>query len=250
MTDQFSRTRLIFGQQNIQKLKNSHVIVFGAGGVGSFAIEALARTGIGKLTIVDSDEYSLTNLNRQLYALHSTIGKSKVEVAKERIKDINPECIVQACNTFYLPENANQFNFSQYDYIVDCIDTVSAKIDIILRAKKLKIPVISAMGAGNKVDPTKLKVADISRTSVCPLARVMRNELKKRGINRLKCVFSTEPAIKPDINLQNSGEIEMKGKAASPGSNAFVPSVAGLFIASEVVRDLCSFHVTDLFKNK
>ena len=246
MLDQFSRTRLTFGKDNMEKLHKARIIIFGIGGVGSYVVEALARTGIGFIDLVDNDEYSLTNINRQLYALHSTIGQSKVDVAKQRIMDINPECIVTTFKTFYLPENAGQFDFSKYDYIIDCIDTVSAKLDLILRAKALKIPVISAMGAGNKVDPTKLKVADISRTSVCPLARVMRNELKKRGLKRLKCVFSTEPAIKPVLEE----EYEMKGKGAAPGSNAFVPSVAGLLIASEVVRDLCQFHVTDLFKKQ
>ncbi len=246
MLDQFSRTRLTFGKDNMEKLHKARVIIFGIGGVGSYVVEALARTGIGFIDLVDNDEYSLTNINRQLYALHSTIGQSKVDVAKQRIMDINPECSVNTFKTFYLPENAGQFDFSKYDYIIDCIDTVSAKLDLILRAKAHKIPVISAMGAGNKVDPTKLKVADISRTSVCPLARVMRNELKKRGLKRLKCVFSTEPAIKPVLEE----EYEMKGKGAAPGSNAFVPSVAGLLIASEVVRDLCQFHVTDLFKNQ
>lgn len=246
MLDQFSRTRLTFGKDNMEKLHKARIIIFGIGGVGSYVVEALARTGIGFIDLVDNDEYSLTNINRQLYALHSTIGQSKVDVAKQRIMDINPECSVNTFKTFYLPENAGQFDFSKYDYIIDCIDTVSAKLDLILRAKALKIPVISAMGAGNKVDPTKLKVEDISRTSVCPLARVMRNELKKRGLKRLKCVFSTEPAIKPVLEE----EYEMKGKGAAPGSNAFVPSVAGLLIASEVVRDLCQFHVTDLFKNQ
>ena len=246
MENQFTRTEMMLGREGVSKLRAARVAVFGIGGVGSYVVEALARTGIGFIDLVDNDEYSLTNINRQLYALHSTIGQSKVDVAKQRIMDINPECSVNTFKTFYLPENAGQFDFSKYDYIIDCIDTVSAKLDLILRAKALKIPVISAMGAGNKVDPTKLKVADISRTSVCPLARVMRNELKKRGLKRLKCVFSTEPAIKPVLEE----EYEMKGKGAAPGSNAFVPSVAGLLIASEVVRDLCQFHVTDLFKNQ
>ncbi len=260
-TNQFARTRLIFGKNNMEKLYQARVIVFGIGGVGSYVVESLVRSGIGAIDIVDDDKICLTNLNRQLYALHSTIGKDKVDVAEERIHDINPDCKVTKWKTFYMPDTAGQFDFSQYDYIVDCIDTVTGKLEIISRAKAIKKPVISCMGAGNKVDPTKLKVADITRTSVCPLARVMRNELKKRHIKRLKVVFSTETAIapqapeadsaSPDDFKDTSGITPARqgiSKKQTPGSNAFVPSVAGMIIAAEVVKDLTQFHVTDLFK--
>lgn len=243
-TNQFARTSLTFGKENMEKLFNARVIVFGIGGVGSYVVEALVRSGIGAIDIVDNDKICLSNLNRQLYALHSTIGKDKVDVAEERIHDINPECKVTKWKTFYMPDTANQIDFSQYDYIVDCIDTVSGKLEIITRAKTLKKPVISCMGAGNKVDPTKLKVADITRTSVCPLARVIRNELKKRNIKRLKVVFSTETVIPPKGDAPDSEFV----KKQIPGSNAFVPSAAGMIIAAEVVKDLTQFHVTDLFR--
>lgn len=260
-TNQFARTRLTFGKDNMEKLYNARVIIFGIGGVGSYAVEALVRSGIGAIDIVDDDKICLSNLNRQLFALQSTIGKDKVDVAEERIHDINPDCKVTKWKTFFMPDTANLFDFSQYDYIVDCIDTVTGKLEIITRAKALKKPVISCMGAGNKVDPTKLKVADITRTSVCPLARVMRNELKKRHIKRLKVVFSTETAIPPksdeasdetDTGFEDASGITpaRKGspKKQTPGSNAFVPSVAGMIIAAEVVKDLTQFHVTELFK--
>jgi len=253
-TSQFARTQLTFGKENMYKLYNARVIVFGIGGVGSYVVEALVRSGLGAIDIVDDDKICLSNLNRQLYALHSTIGKDKVDVAEERIHDINPDCKVTKWKTFFMPDTADLFDFSQYDYIVDCIDTVTGKLEIISRAKALKKPVISSMGAGNKVDPTKLKVADITRTSVCPLARVMRNELKKRGIKRLKVVFSTEKVIPPlaeaDDNFEDTPGVERKGspKKQTPGSNAFVPSTAGLMIAAEVIKDLTQFHVTDLFK--
>ena len=257
-TNQFARTRLTFGKENMEKLYNARVIVFGIGGVGSYVVEALVRSGIGAIDIVDDDKICLSNLNRQLFALQSTIGRDKVDVAEERIHDINPDCKVTKWKTFYMPDTADQFDFSQYDYIVDCIDTVTGKLEIITRAKALKKPVISCMGAGNKVDPTKLKVADITRTSVCPLARVMRNELKKRRIKRLKVVFSTETAIPPqadetDPDFEDTSGVtpDRKGtpKKQTPGSNAFVPSVAGMIIAAEVVKDLTQFHVTDLFKD-
>lgn len=243
-TNQFARTSLTFGKENMEKLFNARVIVFGIGGVGSYVVEALVRSGIGAIDIVDNDKICLSNLNRQLYALHSTIGKDKVDVAEARIHDINPECKVTKWKIFYMPDTANQIDFSQYDYIVDCIDTVSGKLEIITRAKTLKKPVISCMGAGNKVDPTKLKVADITRTSVCPLARVIRNELKKRNIKRLKVVFSTETVIPPKGDAPDSEFV----KKQIPGSNAFVPSAAGMIIAAEVVKDLTQFHVTDLFR--
>ena len=256
-TNQFARTRLTFGKDNMEKLYKSRVIVFGIGGVGSYVVEALVRSGVGAIDIVDDDKICLSNLNRQLFALQSTIGRDKVDVAQERIHDINPDCKVTKWKTFFMPDTADQFDFSQYDYIVDCIDTVTGKLEIITRAKALKKPVISCMGAGNKVDPTKLKVADITRTSVCPLARVMRNELKKRKIKRLKVVFSTETAIPPQVDEVDSEfedtsgvTSERKGtpKKQAPGSNAFVPSVAGMIIAAEVVKDLTQFHVTDLFR--
>ena len=191
-TNQFARTRLTFGKENMEKLYNARVIVFGIGGVGSYVVEALVRSGIGAIDIVDDDKICLSNLNRQLFALQSTIGRDKVDVAEERIHDINPDCKVTKWKTFYMPDTADQFDFSQYDYIVDCIDTVTGKLEIITRAKALKKLVISCMGAGNKVDPTKLKVADITRTSVCPLARVMRNELKKRSHRTLKVSCGTK----------------------------------------------------------
>ena len=253
---QFARTRLTFGKENMEKLYNARVIVFGIGGVGSYVVEALVRSGIGAIDIVDDDKICLTNLNRQIYALQSTIGRDKVDVAEERIHDINPDCKVTKWKTFFMPDTADLFDFSQYDYIVDCIDTVTGKLEIIMRAKALKKPVISCMGAGNKVDPTKLKVADITRTSVCPLARVMRNELKKRNIKRLKVVFSTETAIPPTPDEEDADFEDASGttpdrkgspKKQTPGSNAFVPSVAGMMIAAEVVKDLTQFHVTDLF---
>ena len=243
-TYQFARTRLTFGKENMEKLYTARVIVFGIGGVGSYVVEALVRSGLGAIDIVDNDKICLSNLNRQLYALHSTIGKDKVDVAEDRIHDINPDCKVTKWKTFYLPDTADQFDFSQYDYIVDCIDTVTGKLEIITRAKALNKAVISCMGAGNKVDPAKLKVADISRTSVCPLARVMRNELKKRNIKRLKVVFSTEKVIPP----QGDEVSEESPKRQIPGSNAFVPSAAGLMIAAEVIKDITQFHVTDLFR--
>lgn len=246
MENQFERIELTLGKEKIQKLHNSRVIVFGLGGVGSYVVEALVRSGLGSIDIVDNDTISVSNINRQLYALHSTVGKNKIDVAEERIHDINPDCAVTKFKTFFLPENSSQFDFSRYDYVVDCIDTVKGKIEIILCAKNAEKPVISAMGAGNKLDPTKFQVADISKTSVCPLARVIRNELKKRRVKNVKCVFSTE-IITPPKTGKNSEKMPPAQQAQSgkfqkqvPGSNAFVPSVAGLIIASEVIKDLIS----------
>ena len=258
MEYQFARNLLTFGAENMEKLSKARVIVFGIGGVGSYVVEALVRSGIGAIDIVDDDKICISNINRQLYALYSTVGRNKVDVAEERIKDINPQCVVTKHKIFYLPETAEQFDFSKYDYIVDCIDTVKGKLDIIERAKSLNKPVISCMGAGNKVNPGLLQVADISRTTVCPLARVMRNELKKRGIKGLKCVFSTEPVIPPfdengfvEEGKKNEAAPPERGngpvKKQTPGSNAFVPGAAGLMIASEVIKDLTDFHVTKLF---
>lgn len=253
MKNQFERICLTFGKDRMEKIFASRVIVFGIGGVGSYVVEALVRSGIGAIDIVDDDTVCLSNINRQLFALHSTLGKNKVDAAEERIYDINPECKVTKHKVFFTPETAGQFDFSVYDYVVDCIDTVTGKLAIIEKAKEAGVPVISSMGAGNKVNPSLLEVADISRTSVCPLARVMRNELKKRGIKRLKCVFSTEKIIPPKEDEFNSDEIEEKNcghlKRQTPGSNAFVPPVAGLMIAAEVVKDLTGFFVTNLFKN-
>ena len=246
MQDQFSRTRLLFGPEGMEKLKNSHVAVFGLGGVGGYTVEALARSGIGALDLVDDDRVSLTNLNRQLYATHATIGRNKADVAEERVRDINPECRVRAWKTFYMPDTMDQFNLAEYDYIVDAIDTVKGKLTLIEAAKAAGTPVISCMGAGNKTDPTAFRVADISRTSVCPLARVMRAECKKRGITHLKVVYSIELPIHPPEEEKAGGPDEYTPETRQgsntrkdvPGSTAFVPSVAGLIIAGEVVKDL------------
>jgi tRNA A37 threonylcarbamoyladenosine dehydratase len=232
ISEENSRTAYVLGEDAIEKLKKAKVAVFGVGGVGGYICEALARAGIGNIDIFDRDTVSLSNINRQIIALHSTVGKPKVEVMKDRIHDINPNCIVNANNVFFLPENANGFDFSKYDYIADAVDTVSAKLEIITRASSIKIPVISAMGAGNKSDPTRFEVADIYDTTVCPLARVMRKDLKSRGIKKLKVVYSKEEPVK-------SGVIdEISGKAVS-GSLSFVPSVMGLIMAGEIIKDIC-----------
>ncbi len=238
MADQFDRTRLVFGDDGVDRLSKARVIIFGLGGVGSFASEALVRSGLGAIDIVDADTVDITNLNRQNIALHSTLGRPKVDVAYERFLDINPDCAVRKYQIFYLPGTADQFDLSRYDYIIDCIDTVTAKIELIARAQEAGVPIISCMGTGNKVDPTKLQVADISKTSVCPLARVMRRELAKRQIRHVKCVFSTEDTIKPDMaSIEDLNGSSVFSKRV-PGSTAFVPSVAGLIIASEVIKDL------------
>ena len=235
MEEQFSRTKLIYKEDGMNKLKNSSVIVFGVGGVGGYVIEALARVGIGHITIVDKDMVSVSNINRQIIALNSTIGRYKCDVMEERIKDINSNCIVDKRNCFYLPENKDEFDFSLYDYVIDCVDTVTAKISIILEAYKAGSMVISAMGAGNKVDPSMLRVSDIYKTKVDPLARVMRTELKKRNIKKLKVVYSEEYPIKYDDNEKVIDPITSK---VTPGSTSFVPSSMGLLIASEVVKDI------------
>ncbi|MCD7717416.1 MAG: tRNA threonylcarbamoyladenosine dehydratase [Lachnospiraceae bacterium] len=236
MPDQFSRTELLLGKDSMEKLFRARVAVFGIGGVGGYTVEALARSGIGTLDLIDNDTVCLTNLNRQIYALHNTIGKYKVDVAKERIGQINPEAKVNTYRTFYMPQTAEQFDFTQYDYVVDAIDTVTGKIALVEQAQAAGTPIISCMGAGNKMDATALEVADIYETSICPLARVMRRELKKRGIRKLKVVYSKEPAMEPEGNTE-SGQSERQRRQV-PGSNAFVPAVAGLIIAGEVVRDL------------
>ena len=227
----FSRTAILLGEENLEKLKRARVAVFGVGGVGGYVVEALARSGVGVLDLIDKDTVSESNINRQIIALHSTVGRYKTEVAAERARDINPDICVRVYNTFYLPETAAQFDFSRYDYVVDAIDTVSGKIAIVEEAKKANVPVIAAMGAGNKLDPTKFEVADISKTSVCPLARVMRRELKKRGIDHLKVVYSKEEPLPSPVVDEESGK-------SVPGSVAFVPSVVGLILAGEVVKDL------------
>jgi len=225
MSDQFSRTGLLLGNQAMKKLSGSRVAVFGVGGVGGYVVEALARSGVGAIDLIDHDRVSLTNINRQIIALHSTIGEYKVDVMKSRVADINPDCRVLANRCFYLPENRDRFDFSEYDYVVDAVDTVTAKIQLVMQAEEAGIPIISSMGAGNKLNPAEFEVADLYRTSVCPLARVMRRELKKRGVKKLKVVYSKEEPI----NCSGEGV---------PGSTAFVPSVAGLIIASEVIKDL------------
>ncbi len=253
MLNQFSRTQLLIGKNGIDKLANSRVAVFGIGGVGGYTVEALIRSGLGQIDIIDDDKVCLTNLNRQIYATRKTVGKYKVEVAKERILDINPNAIVNTYQTFYTPETADTFDFNKYDYIVDAIDTVVGKLSLIEKAKECNIPIICAMGAGNKMDPTKFEVSDISKTSVCPLARVIRVELRKRKIKDVKVVYSKEPPIKPLEDMSIScrtgcicppGTRKCTVKHQIPGSNAFVPSVVGLIIASEVIKDLISYEKT------
>lgn len=236
MIKQFSRTEILIGCENMDKLKNSKVIIFGVGGVGGYVAEALARAGIYNLDLVDKDTVSETNINRQIIALHSTIGKEKTVVMKDRILDINPNANVVVHNCFYLPETREVFDFSSYDYVIDAVDTVTAKLDIVEQCVSAKTPVISSMGAGNKMNPTMFEVDDIYKTSVCPLAKVMRKELRKRNIKNLKVVYSKEIPLTPN----ESGEEVLEGKRAVPGSMAFVPSVAGLIIASEVIKDIIS----------
>lgn len=236
MLTQFSRTELLLGSDALNKLNKSRVAVFGIGGVGGYAAEALARTGVGTLDLIDNDTVSLTNLNRQIIALHSTIGMYKTQAAKERLLDINPEININTYNMFYMPENSDILDLSEYDYIIDAVDTVSAKIELAVQAQRAGVPIISSMGAGNKLDPTAFEVADIYKTSVCPLAKVMRRELKKRGIKRLKVVYSKEEPIPPKCDSEEQSEIRRR----IPASIAFVPSVVGLIIAGEVVKDLIS----------
>ncbi|MBQ7781892.1 MAG: tRNA threonylcarbamoyladenosine dehydratase [Lachnospiraceae bacterium] len=242
--DEFSRTRLLLGEEPIEKLKKATVAVFGIGGVGGYTVEALARSGVGKLVLVDNDTVSLTNINRQIIALHSTVGRYKTEVMRERILDINPNAQVEIHTCFFLPENASQFDFSEYDYVVDAVDTVTAKIEIIMQAKAKSVPVISAMGAGNKLDATKFVVTDIYKTQMCPLAKVMRKELRNRGVNNLKVVYSEEPALTPKVIPEKETcdkEVqENTARRSTPGSIAYVPSVAGLLLAQEVIEDIIS----------
>jgi tRNA A37 threonylcarbamoyladenosine dehydratase len=235
MESQFSRTELLLGNAAMERLHNARVAVFGIGGVGGYTVEALARSGIGTLDLFDHDTVSLTNLNRQIIATHDTIGAKKVDAAKQRIHSINPDAVVNAHPVFYTPDTADQFDFSVYDYIIDAIDTVTGKLCIIQNAITANVPVISCMGTGNKLDPSKLEVTDISKTTVCPLARIMRKELRKRGINHLKVVYSTEEALTP---VGAEEEAAALGKRTIPGSTAFVPGAAGLLLASAVIRDL------------
>ena len=248
MLNQFSRTELLLGHDNMEKLKNARVAVFGIGGVGGFTVEALARSGVGTLDLIDDDKVCLTNINRQIIATRKTIGQYKVDAAKERVLDINPDAVVNTYKTFFVPDTADEFDFASYDYVVDAIDTVTGKIMLVEAAQKAGTPIISSMGAGNKLDPTAFEVADIYKTSVCPLAKVMRRELKKRGIKKLKVVYSKEKALTPIDETENrcrSHCICPPGSARTctqrrqiPGSTAFVPSVVGLIIAGEVIKDL------------
>ena len=236
MPDAFDRTRLVLGAEALNKLKNARVAVFGLGGVGGAAVEALARSGVGALDLIDNDTVAVTNLNRQLIAVHSTLGMPKTEAAKARVLDINPDCRVTVRNTFFLPENANEFDFTVYDYVVDAVDTVAAKLCLAERCLLAGTPIVSSMGTGNKTDPTKLEITDIYKTSVCPLARVMRYECRKRGIKHLKVLYSREEPIAP-----KTGEVaqtEETGRRSTPGSTAFVPPAAGFIIAAEAVKDM------------
>ena len=231
MSEQFSRTQMLLGEKALATLQKARVAVFGIGGVGGYTVEALVRSGVGSIDIIDNDKVCLSNLNRQIIATKDTVGRLKTEVMKERILSINPDVEVYEHPCFFLPENVDQFDFTQYDYVVDAVDTVTAKIALVMEAKKAGVPIISSMGAGNKLDPTAFEVADIYKTSVCPLAKVMRRELKKRDIDKLKVVYSKE------IPIQNGSEDD---KRPTPGSVAFVPSVVGLIIAGEVIKDLIS----------
>ena len=236
MLHRFSREELLIGQEGLEKLQKARVAVFGIGGVGGHVVEALARSGVGALDLFDGDRVSLTNINRQIIALDSTVGRLKVEVAKERVLDINPDCRVEAREMFFAPENAGEVDFSQYDYVADALDTVTSKIELIRQCREAGAPVIGSMGAGNKLDPTAFRVDKIEKTSVCPLARVMRRELKKRGITGVKAVYSTEESL-PPAQAQSGDEKGTAGRP-TPGSMAFVPSVAGLILAGEIIKDL------------
>lgn len=248
MLNQFSRTELIFGKEAMEKLAKCRIAIFGIGGVGSYTAEALARSGVGTLDLIDDDKVCITNINRQLFATRKTVGKYKVDVAKERLEEINPDIKINTYKTFYLPETSDQFDFSQYDYIVDAIDTVKGKIELVVKANEAAVPIISSMGAGNKVDATAFKISDIHKTKVCPLARVMRQELKKRGIKNLKVVYSEEVAIKPIEDMALSCKTQCVCPPGTtrkcthrnqiPGSNAFVPPVVGLIIAGEIIKDV------------
>jgi tRNA A37 threonylcarbamoyladenosine dehydratase len=248
MLNQFSRTELLFGEEAMKKLSEARVAVFGIGGVGGFTVEALARSGVGTFDLIDDDKVCLTNINRQIIATRKTVGQYKVDVMKERILEINPKAVVNTHRCFFTKETADQFDFSAYTYVVDAIDTVSGKLELVIRAQEVNTPIISCMGAGNKLDPTRFEVTDIYKTSICPLAKVIRRELKARGVKRLKVVYSKEPARKPLEDMSIScrsncicppgAERKCTAKRQIPGSNAFVPSVAGLIIAGEVIKDI------------
>lgn len=248
MLNQFSRTQLLLGEDAIRRMSSARVAVFGIGGVGGYVCEALVRSGVGAFDLIDDDKVCLTNLNRQIIATRKTIGKYKVDVMKERMLEINPDADIRVHKCFFLPENEDEFDFSEYDYVVDAVDTVTAKLSLIMKAKSAGVPVISSMGAGNKLDPGRFKIADIYETSVCPLARVMRRELKKRNIKDLKVVYSDEPAVTPIEDMSISckancvcppGEAhKCTERRAIPGSTAYVPAVAGLMLAGEIVKDL------------
>ncbi len=243
MLEQFSRTAMIFGEESMKKLAEARVAVFGVGGVGGYTVEALARSGIGAIDLIDDDKVSISNINRQIIATMSSIGKFKVDTAKERILDINPDCKVTVHRKFFTPDTSGEFDFSQYDYVVDAIDTVTGKIEMVMQAKSAGVPVISSMGAGNKLDPTAFEVEDIYKTSVCPLAKVMRREMKKRGVKKLKVVYSKEEPRREfaqPVNEASGDSAQRRGnpKKFVPGSTAFVPSVVGLIIAGEVIKDL------------
>lgn len=244
MIEQFSRTSLLLGEEAMEKLYNSRVAVFGVGGVGGYVCEALVRSGVGNFDLIDNDEVALSNINRQIIATHKTVGKYKVDVMKERMLDINPDVNVNVYKCFFLPENSDEFPFEEYDYVVDAVDTVTAKIELVMKCQAKNVPIISSMGAGNKLDAAAFKVADIYKTNMCPLAKVMRNELKKRNIKKLKVVYSEEKPMTPhednSISCKKDGEKSADVKRrAIPGSVAFVPSVVGLIIAGEVIKDLC-----------
>lgn len=236
----FIREKMLIGETNFEKLQKANILIFGVGGVGGYVCEALIRSGIESFTLVDHDQVSISNINRQIIALHSTIGEYKVDVMKKRMLDINPKAHIETKKMFYLPENENEFDFKQYDYVIDCIDTITAKLNIIERCKQNNIPIISSMGAGNRLDPTKIQICDIYQTKEDPLSKVMRHELRKRGINSCKVAFSTEKARKP-ISLYQK-EIIPYGKHITPGSSAFVPSAFGLVISSEVVKNLLELN--------
>lgn len=246
MADQYSRTRLLLGEDGLSRLKNARVAIFGLGGVGGYAAEALARSGVGQMDLIDDDTINLTNLNRQVLALHSTIGLPKVEVAKKRILDIDPTIQVRTYQTFYLPETAGEFDFSQYDYVLDAIDTVTGKLELIARAKSAGVNIISCMGTGNKLDPTGFRVSDISKTRGCALARIMRKECAKRGIKGVKVVWSEELPLEPHVDPSTDPESHREGSSrrALPGSTAFVPGVAGLIMAGEVIKDIAACKQT------
>ncbi len=240
MSERFARTGLLLGSDSIETLNSKRVAIFGIGGVGGYVCEALVRSGIGAFDLIDDDKVCLSNLNRQIIATESTVGKYKVDVMRDRMLDINPDVKVEIHKCFFLPENADDFNFADYDYVVDAVDTVTAKIEIIMRSQSAGVPVISAMGAGNKLDPGRLKIADIYKTDVCPLAKVMRRELKKRNVKKLKVVYSDEKPVQPVEDMSAGEEQTLHSKRRStPGSTAYVPAVAGLLIAGEIVKDLC-----------